>query len=439
MLAVLIRLDLLRLARDRVGWLLSLALPLLLSGIMGLAFGGFGGGGAGISAIPLAIVGDLPASARRLLGDGMEGTGLFTVTWTDSATADRWVRRGKVQAAIVLPDSLLRYLFSERPLEIVLWEDVNSPVKAGIVEQMLARAVASFQTGEAVYRSVWDDDPFPDGVESLEGLLRGESVVDLYRRLRRDDPALGNLREGAVRLLDRQAAMVEAFRHPPLVLSVVDREVRPAGGTDGGPVNMYDYFLPSMAVFFLMFAVSARLGGIHREREEGTLRRLLVTPLTPARLLAGKWAGAVAVAVVQLGILLLAGRLLFRVHLGNDPFTLPVVAVTAAVLVASLFLVLALLTRDEKQMGGLGTVVILVGAMLGGTFIPTGRMPAFLQGAGRLTPTWWLNRAFQDVVLRRGDLSTVGTPLAVLLAMTAVLLAVAGLVLRVRTRRGGLL
>jgi len=429
----LIWLDLRRLARDRVGWLLTLALPLALTAIMGEAFGG---GGSGISAIPLAVASDLPAALREGVGRGLERTGLFRITWTDSATAARWVRRGRVCAAVVLPDSAARLLLSDRPLTIRLWEDVNSQVKAGIVEQMLIRAVAWLQVGEAVYRSVWSDPPLARG-DPLDRLLRGEHPVTIARRLLRGGAAGTAARRRLRRLLERQTLLAQSFASSALPLRIVDRSARPASSRRLGGGNVFDYFLPSLAVFFLMFAVAARLGTLHREREEGTLRRLLVTPLRPRELLAGKWAGAVVVSLVQLGALLLLGRLLLHVHLGNDPWSLPLVALVATAMVSSLFLVLALLTSGERQMGQLSSVLILLFALAGGTFLPTDRLPALLQGIGRLTPTWWLNEAFRGVLLQRGDLSTVRGPLEALLVWSVALWSVALLLLRRRVRTGG--
>jgi hypothetical protein len=111
-LATLVRKDLLRQRRDRTGLLVYLAAPLVLTFIMGLSFGGGVFGDSGISAIPVAVVtGDLPAGLADRLVDGLQQTGLFTVTRTDSTTAGDLVRRGDAQAALLLPDDLVRRFF----------------------------------------------------------------------------------------------------------------------------------------------------------------------------------------------------------------------------------------------------------------------------------------------------------------------------------------
>ena len=433
MIRTLVWLDLRRLLRDRAGWLLSLVMPLLLAIIMGMAFGG--GGRSGISAIPLVVAGDLPPAVRDGLARALEQTGLFEVSWCDTAEAARRVRRGRVPAAVVLPDSLPQRLFSDRPVTFLLWEDVNSRVKAGIVEQMLRRGIDWWNLGETVYRSVWDDPPLsPD--DPLGRLLSDRSILSAARLLLADDPDATAARRRADALLRRQELLADAFTHAPAPLRVEDRRRRPGDGGEK-PVNLYDFFLPSMAIFFLMFAVAARLGTLHRERDEGTLRRLLVTPLEPRRLVAGKWCGAVAVSLVQLGLLLGLGKLLLGVHLGNDPWSLPVAALAVAAALASLFLLLALVTRSEAQMGQLATVVTLVGAMTGGVFLPVEQMPAFLRAAGKLLPTRWCADAFRGIVLDHGSLADVSGSLLGLLVWAVAAWTLVLVIVRRRERRGG--
>ena len=89
--------DLKRLVSDRKALVVNLILPLVLTFIMGLSFGGgiFGSQG-GISAIPVAIVtGDLPELLKDRFAEGMTESGFFTVTYADSTQADLLVREGK--------------------------------------------------------------------------------------------------------------------------------------------------------------------------------------------------------------------------------------------------------------------------------------------------------------------------------------------------------
>ena len=91
--------DLRRMAADRRALVINLVLPLVLTSVMGLSFGGGVFGKKGISAIPVALVaGDMPDALRDRLLAGLEESGFFAPVWADSLEADTLVRAGDVAA-----------------------------------------------------------------------------------------------------------------------------------------------------------------------------------------------------------------------------------------------------------------------------------------------------------------------------------------------------
>lgn len=72
-------------------------------------------------------------------------------------------------------------------------------------------------------------------------------------------------------------------------------------------------------VWFVLFMTFGSAGGILEEREQGTLRRLMVAPVSRATILSGKVVGTVVAAAVQALILVLVGAFGFGVPWGTDP------------------------------------------------------------------------------------------------------------------------
>ncbi|MCB1151309.1 ABC transporter permease, partial [bacterium] len=138
--------------------------------------------------------------------------------------------------------------------------------------------------------------------------------------------------------------------------------------------------------------------------------------------------------LLQLTVLLAAGKLLFKMNLGPDLWSLPVVAAAGAALLGSLYLPLALVTRNEKQMSSLGTGLTLVLGMLGGSFVPTDNLPGFLQKIAALAPNGWAVRAMTDVIARDEPLREVAPLVLRLLIASMVLLAVSLAIHRGRGR-----
>lgn len=442
MLRHLVIKDIRRWWSDRQAVGITLLLPLLLTAVLGLSFGGFGSVG-GSPQVPLALVGDVPTLLREQIMQGIDKTGYFAPTWTDSAAARLGVTDGHYRAAILLPDDLVADYFSGAVVSIGLWKDPVSVFQADIVEQILTRALLGLRAGEAAYIGAWPEDWFaaPGEENPFEALFGGTSSLEAWRRIADGGDDVNTALQEMKLLLDHQVALQEAWQEPAVSLQAVDRSGLDV--SDGREArasrNMFDYILPGMAVFFLMFAATNAGGDLHREREGGSLRRLLCAPLGDTDLLVGKWLFAMINGLLQMSVLLIVGRLVFRLNLGPDPLALPLVSLATSAMLASVFLLLALLTRSEKQLGQIGTGLILFLAILGGNFVPPDQMPAFLQTVGRFTPNYWANSAFNSVIAYDEGLGAVGTNLLVLFAVAAVFLVTSLLLYRRRGGKEGLL
>lgn len=438
MLRVLVIKDIRRWWADRQAVIVTLALPLLLTGVLGVSFGGFGGGGPSMEAIPLGLVGNPPAMIRDALEQALVETGLFKPVWCDSATADRQVRSGDLRAALVVPPNMLvSYVEGER-IEMELWKDPVSVFQADIVEQILQRMLLDLRAGEAAYAAVWPEDWYmeTDETSPMEDLFTADSYLEVWRRVSDGTPEAEAAWDQLSTIMDHQVALTDAFAEPAIALVAVERSAGEVGEMEAPQAsrNMFDWILPGMGVFFLMFAAANAGGDLHVEREGGTLRRLLVAPLGDADLLVGKWIFAMINGLLQMIVLFAVGKLLFRMNLGPDPLALPVVAMATSAMLASFYLPLALVTKNAKQLGQLSTGIILFMALIGGNFIPPEAMPSFLQALGRFTPNYWANTAFTNVIARDQGLTEIGTHVLVLLGVAVVFM---GLSLLLYRRRGG--
>jgi ABC-2 type transport system permease protein len=437
-LRVLVIKDLRRWWSDRNAVIVTLALPLLLSAVLGVSFGGFSNNGPQLETIPLAIVGDVSPPFRDMLDEALAKTELFSTTWTDSTTADQLVRSGEARAALLIPDDLTNRLFSGEEIEFGLWKDPVSVFQADIVEQILTRLLLYVRGGEAAYYGAWPEDWFPAAEEpsAISDILEGDSILDVWRRISSDTPETKAAWKQMNRLMDHQVALSEAYKVPSIELHVTDRE-----GTnvevDKPPQasrNMFDFILPGMGVFFLMFAAVNSAADIHRERLGGTLQRVFVSPIKSHDFLLAKWAFGMINGLLQLSVLFAVGRLLFRLNLGPNVWVLPVVAVAVSAMLASLYLPMSLLAGNEKRMGSIGTGVTLFMGMVGGNFINTEAMPASLQAISHFVPNYWANRAITAVIGQNQGFTEVMLPLAILVGFAVFFL---GFALVIFQRRGG--
>jgi ABC-2 type transport system permease protein len=134
--------------------------------------------------------------------------------------------------------------------------------------------------------------------------------------------------------------------------------------------------------------------GLAREREIGTLEQVLVTPIRPFVLLAGKMTPFVAIGLFDVLLVLVAMTWVFDVPVRGP---LPVLAAgTLLYLCSTLGVGLLISTVSSTQQQGFlgGFLFVLPAALLSGILTPVASMPAWLQ------PITWLNplRFFADLV-----------------------------------------
>ena len=174
-------------------------------------------------------------------------------------------------------------------------------------------------------------------------------------------------------------------------------------------------------VFIPLIAISSQFA---YERQEGTLRRLLTTPTRKATFLLGTITGQVAMAIVQMLLLVGFGLLVMKVNWGHSPAALALILVTAALAAAALGTTLGTFVRTPEQANGLSIMLGMTMALLGGCWYPIELFPSFVQTAAKILPTTWAMQGMLDLVLRGQGLSAVLPEAAVLLGFAVVFLII---------------
>ena len=183
-------------------------------------------------------------------------------------------------------------------------------------------------------------------------------------------------------------------------------------------------------VWFILFMTFGSAGGILEEREQGTLRRLLVAPVSRGTILSGKVLGTVLAATVQALVLVLVGALAFGVPWGRDPLGVALVLGSYILAGTGLAVMVSALVRTRDQMSGLSPLVSTGLAMLGGCLWPLEIVSPFMQTIAKLTPTGWAVMGLTDVVARNQGLASAALPTLVLLGFAVVTLGVGAKMLK---------
>lgn len=171
--------------------------------------------------------------------------------------------------------------------------------------------------------------------------------------------------------------------------------------------------VPAWALFGMFFIVIPMAGSLIKERQEETLSRLMVMPVSYVVVLAGKIAAYLLICCAQFTLIFLIGRFLLP-HLGLEPFHLGanLAAVSLVVLAASLAaccygIMLGTVCKTYEQASMFGSISVVCAAALGGVMVPVYAMPEIMQKISVISPLGWGLEAFLDILVRGGNFPAV--------------------------------
>jgi ABC-2 type transport system permease protein len=213
-----------------------------------------------------------------------------------------------------------------------------------------------------------------------------------------------------------------AWQQPPVTVSV-QQETHLETADNQIPLGI-NQSSPGMMVMFAMFTMLGGAITLIQERQEGTLRRLLVMPISKLSVLTGKLSGVFVTGLLQIIILIVAGALLFSVPWGRSPMALLLLILAFAFAITSLGMMMAALTRTMAQANSLNTVIVLVMASLGGAWWPLEIVPQWMQTLGRFFPTSWAMTGFHDIITRGLGVTAVLPEVAVLIVFGIIFLTI---------------
>ncbi len=162
-----------------------------------------------------------------------------------------------------------------------------------------------------------------------------------------------------------------------------------------------NFIIPGLvAVILQMIAVMLAAGSLVREREQGTMEQLLVTPVNPIGLMLGKVAPYLFVGLGDTALILGLMRFAFSVPIrGSLIFLFSIMTVyLAALLALGLYISTTAKTQQEAQQKV--QMLFLPSIFLSGYLFPLNGMPLILQIIGQILPTTHMVAIMRGIVLR---------------------------------------
>ena len=184
--------------------------------------------------------------------------------------------------------------------------------------------------------------------------------------------------------------------------------------------------VPSLIGLILLFVGTVITSlGVVREREQGTLEQLAVTPLRPVDVIVGKIAPYFAVAVIDIIVITLVGLQVFDVPFRGSVLMFGAFGLLYLFVVLGLGVLVSTVSHSQGEAIQLAIMVLLPQVMLSGMIFPLASMAPGVRWIGYLLPLTYFVMGMRGVFLKGSSIGALSRPLLILGVMAVVIFVLA--------------
>jgi ABC-2 type transport system permease protein len=335
--------EFLQMRRDRITLAMIIGIPIMQMVVFGYAIN------SDPKHLPTAILTADQGVFSRTIVAAMQNSKYFHIVniVETEAEAELLIDEGDVQFVLSIPEQFDRRLVrGERPA-LLLTADATDPAAT-------SNALSSFR-------------------------LLAENA------LRRD-------LAGPLQYLQREAPPLDIILHPRF---------------NPEAVTQYNIVPGLMGVVLTMTLVIITALAITRERERGTMENLLSTPVKPVEVIIGKIIPYIIVGYLQMGVIILASRYLFKVPMIGSLVLLLGVSLLFIAANLGVGVTFSTLARNQLQSVQMAFFFFLPSILLSGFMFPFRGMPVWAQYIGEMLPLTHFLRIVRGILLKGNSIQQI--------------------------------
>ncbi|MDR0734532.1 MAG: ABC transporter permease [Elusimicrobiota bacterium] len=167
-----------------------------------------------------------------------------------------------------------------------------------------------------------------------------------------------------------------------------------------------DFMIPgliAMASFIVILVVCGM--SIAKEKEAGTMEKLIASPASAADILLGKTAPYFIIGMLIILLMFFAGVLVFDIPFRGRFWQLLITGAALMLTALSTATLISVFTRTQQQAMMASVLFILPAILLSGVFFPTENIPPYLRWLSWLDPLKYAMVNFRAIFLKGGDMT----------------------------------
>lgn len=351
---------------DRRATLLTFLLPILLISLFATIFGGSSSAGQHVQT--LVIVDEDQTDVSKKIVVELDSLKEFEVRLTTLDTAQRWILKGDEASALIFHKGLKDSLAAGNQPEIELQHDAAKSAELGILQAALIGKLMRILGPKSYLKSAISN--FDRQSPGMDSAMKNS----IHQKIAENFEGSGGEQRS---LITMTALVAEKENSPGLVQAVA--------GT---------------SIMMLLFTVASLGASILDEKQEGTLKRLLYSPMSPNSILFGKMISTNIICVSQLSVMFIYAWLVFGLNITQNIPSLILMILASGFACSGFGVFLASFAKTRSQVQGLSTLTVLMMSAIGGSMVPIFLMPSFMQKMGMFSVNYWGIQGFYDIYWR---------------------------------------
>jgi hypothetical protein len=428
MLRVLLAKDLLRARRNPLPWLINLIVPLAMTALLGMVFGGHSDSGA-LGRIRFAVVDeDKSVLSDFLRGSANQNQGgkYLEPVFMEREDALREINANKISAVLIIPTNFMRnYFLGREQVSLELIKNPAESIHPAVLEELLGAVVTGLN---AISRNFQSE--FPDWQAVLEGKEDYHKVSQLIDRAGDKLKTAKNYINPPLVSYEKEAPADESKGG-----AAKGGGTKPGAAKNSSTDSVFAFLLVGLSAMFLLFIATNAMSDLYRELRQRTFERYQTLRESLVPFLASKAVFTVVMLLLCSGMMLGGGGLFFRIH-WQQPLALMALTAGYTFFAAAFFAVLVALMPDERRASVLNNMAGMALGLVGGCAFPASQLPAFLrEHITPLMPSYWFVDTARNLQYGGANVAW-GLVALKLVLLSVVLVALAALLFRRRFKMG---
>ncbi|MCP5093388.1 MAG: ABC transporter permease [Gammaproteobacteria bacterium] len=371
------RKDLARWRQDMTSVLLWLGIPFLIGGLITSMVDG----GDGTSPTGVLLIHDQDESLLSGLIAGAYSQGqlgeLVSVEQVSLEEGTERINAGEASGFLIIPEGFTEAFLDDKAVTLTLKTNPAQTILPGIIQDVTEILLDLGFYAQALFGPEIEQIRNADSANVPDEVFAADVAVQIQNKMDTVSPHLFP-----------PSFDIQIVEPPPA-------EPRP---------DVALLFMPGIVLMALLFSAQGLSGDYWKERETGTLRRLVSTPGLLNRFVYGKALAATVVIATIGGVTLVLGFLYHGLAWSKFVPSLIWVSISGVGLFAW-FAALQMLFPNQKAASLLTSILLFPLMMIGGSFFPLDVLPEWIAAIGRLTP----NGFVVDRLTRELTSATAGT------------------------------